>query len=199
MKQLADFDTGKLCGVQTDRGYNQATSSGRPFWSFDPQPQDIDIEDIAAHLSRVCRFNGALRDDVEIYTVAQHCCLVSDHCPTGFKLEGLLHDAAEAYCGDLIKPIKMQLPTWKPMELKIEAVIRRKYDLPPVISPEVKEQDYLAVATEHRDVQTLTAFVDWEHLPTPWPEKVIPWSVMKARSEFLNRFRRLTYGQRHAQ
>lgn len=121
-------DTGELCGPRTDRGYNQTTASGYPFWVLDPRPEDIRIEDIAAHLSRICRFGGALKDDVpnipplrsmvfvETYSVAQHSVLVSRNVHQEFALEALLHDAAEAYVGDVIKPIKLLLepdyPKW---------------------------------------------------------------------------------------
>lgn len=182
------YDTGKLAGAKTDRGYNQSTASGRPFWTADPRPEDINIEDIAAQLSRACRFAGALRDDIDIYTVAQHCCLVSDHCSDEHKLEGLLHDASEAYTGDLIKPIKLQVPGWKKLEQRVDEAIRTKFGLPLTMTPAVKEQDYLAVATEHRDVQTVTGLVDWGVLPTPWPERIEAWSIRRARFEFLARF-----------
>lgn len=120
-------DTKELCGADTGRGFNQTTGSGKPFWSMDPRPEDVRIEDIAAHLSRICRFGGALKDSVtlcedefphggagisakiEIYSVAQHSVLVSYNVPPEYALEGLLHDAAEAYIGDMIKPIKTQL------------------------------------------------------------------------------------------
>ena len=121
------FDTGKLCGVWTPRSYNQTTASGKPFWVADPRPQDIRIQDIAAHLSRLCRFGGALRDDIDHYSVAQHCVLVSWHVPTGFELEGLLHDAAEAYVGDLIKPVKMQVAGFEAVEDRVDAAIRKHF------------------------------------------------------------------------
>lgn len=196
---LAKFDTGKLSGARTRRGWNQSTTSGLPFWLADPKTSDIRIEDIAEHLSRICRFGGALRTDIVHYSVAQHCCLVSDHCPEGFELEGLLHDAAEAYTGDMIKPIKLALDAaapgvWKAIEGRVDRTIRLKYWLPPTISPEVKKQDFLAVATEHRDVQTLTSAVDWGQLPEPWKETIEPWSVFRARAEFANRFWRFYHG-----
>ena len=118
-------DTKELCGADTGRGLNQTTASGKPFWVGDPRPEDVRIEDIAAQLSRICRFGGALKDGYyedwnmgidagtwvhfETYSVAQHCVLVSRNVPPEYALEGLLHDAAEAYIGDMIKPIKSQL------------------------------------------------------------------------------------------
>lgn len=188
--KVSDFDTGKLAGAKTDRGYNQSTALGHAFWSTDPRPSEVDIRDIALQLSRICRFNGALRPDVEIYTVAQHCCLVSDHLPDNLKLEGLLHDAHEAYIGDMIKPIKLQLPaSWKAIESRVEFAVRKKFFLPFKMTPAVKEQDRSAVATEHRDLQYHTGEVDWgDWAKHCWSEKIIPWGVRQAHYEFMQRF-----------
>jgi len=191
---LRKFDTGKLSGKKTERGWNCTTASGFPFWPADPTEDDIRIEDVAIQLARQCRFNGALRHDIEIYSVAQHCCLVHDHCAPSFKLEGLLHDGPEYVIGDLIKPVKLLLPAWKPIENRVEHVFRKKFGLPLTMSPEVKEQDFLAVATEHRDLQVITGLVDWGPLPEPWPEKIEPWGVFRARDEFMKRFEELYHG-----
>jgi hypothetical protein len=193
--KLSDFDTGKLVGAKTDRGYNMTTATGRAFWPADPRPEDVFIEDIAPMLSRQCRFNGAMRSDVEIYTVAQHCCLVSDHLPDELKLEGLLHDAAEAYTGDLIKPIKLMLPGWKAIERDVERAVRNRFNLPPTMTPAVKEQDRRAVATEHRDLQPHTGEVDWgDWEQYCWPEKIMPCSVRHSWDAFMVRYWKLSGG-----
>ncbi len=187
--KLSDFNTAALTGRKTDRGYNQTTASGHAFWSLDPRLEDIWIEDIAWQLARQCRFNGALREGIEIYTIAQHSCLVSDHCPDKFKLEGLLHDAAEAYIGDMIKPIKLQLPGWKAIETRVDAKIRERFGLPRMMAPAVKAQDRAAVATEHRDLQLHTGEVDWgDWKQYCWPQIIQPWNVYRSYAEFKRRF-----------
>lgn len=55
------------------------------------------IMSIAAALSHINRFNGHQGQ----YNVAQHCVLVSRMLPDEWKLSGLLHDATEAYLGDV--------------------------------------------------------------------------------------------------
>ena len=61
------FDTQELCGrLDPTRKFNMNTCSGLPVWPADPRPEDIRIEDIAGALSRVCRFNGHLKDDVVV-------------------------------------------------------------------------------------------------------------------------------------
>ena len=133
-------DTQELCGAKTSRGFNQTTAHGRAFYALDPRPEEVFIDDIAAQLSRICRFGGALKEHVDLewaewgrnrgtwnyschahesgedvrviaetYSVAQHSVLVADNVPEPYKLRALLHDAAEAYVGDVIKPIKAAL------------------------------------------------------------------------------------------
>lgn len=88
------------------------TVSGRRIHLLDFKPTDLDIEDIAHHLSMTCRFGGAVE---RWYSNAQHSLLVSDLCgflPTAVDVErlarlaGLLHDAPEAYIQDLARPTK---------------------------------------------------------------------------------------------
>src|SRR5205085_1920126 len=78
--------------------------TGTRFWPEDPSPRDVDIRDIAHGLARINRFNGRIKYDH--YSVAQHSVLVSRLLPPPYKLFGLLHDAGEAYLGDLITPVK---------------------------------------------------------------------------------------------
>src|SRR5574342_1090607 len=79
------------------------TYTGRLFWPLSPRLEDINILDICHALSNQTRFTGHTR---EFYSVAQHSCLVSDLLPEKFKLDGLLHDASEAYLMDLARPVK---------------------------------------------------------------------------------------------
>ncbi|WP_342082428.1 helix-turn-helix domain-containing protein, partial [Escherichia coli] len=58
----------------------------------------------------------------------------------------LMHDATEAYCQDIPAPLKRLLPDYKRMEEKIDAVIREKYGLPPVMSTPVKYADLIMLA-----------------------------------------------------
>ena len=193
---IRQYDTGKLAGSKTERGFNQSTASGRAFWCFDPDPGEIRVYDMAAQLSRLCRFNGAIRDDIDLYSVAQHCCLVSDHLSPELKFEGLLHDAHEAYIGDMIKPMKMNLnlaavegDPWKRIEARVERAVRCRFGLPRTMTPAVKEQDWHAFPTEVRDICPAMLGVDHGNMPTPWPEKIEPWDRRRAFHEFMARFR----------
>lgn len=190
------LDTANLCGDKNHRGYNQNTASGKPFWACDPRPEDIRITDIAAQLARVCRFGGALRDDVEHYSVAQHSVLVSLNVPAEYALEGLLHDAAEAYTGDMLKPLKHALPDFERLSNNIEAVIRKKFGLPPEKSPCIREADYRAVLTERRDLLPPKMTTDWGVARAePWEHCISAWPSRKARYKFFERFIELTGGR----
>jgi hypothetical protein len=83
--------------------YPVVTASGRLVDLAHPDLDSICVEDIAHALSHLCRYSGMVR---EFYSVAQHCVLVSHHpAVQGYELEALLHDAAEAYTGDLTVPM----------------------------------------------------------------------------------------------
>lgn len=83
---------------------------------LDISMSQIRIEDIAHALSLQCRYNGHCK---EFYSVAQHSVQVCDFLDFGnprIRLFGLLHDAAEAYLGDMIKPLKEEIPLYKEYE-----------------------------------------------------------------------------------
>lgn len=134
------------------------TRSGRHFDFADPQPDQIDIIDIAWGLSKECRFAGQC---LGFYSVAQHSELASHIVPAEFALEALLHDASEAYCKDIPMPLKAMLPDYKRIEQRVDHAIRAVFGLPPVCSPEVKRADLILLATERRDLMPLD--------PEPWP------------------------------
>lgn len=178
------------CGHLTDRGYNTTTSSGGRLYPKDLREEDVNIVDIAEHLSRICRFGGALRCGVEFYSVAQHSVLVSRVVPEQYALEGLLHDAAEATTGfgDIVKPVKLMFPDVSAFEDKHDAVIRRKFGLPEKMSPCVKEADIRMVWTEKRDLLAEHSATDWGAPIEPYPEVIEPLLPFAARELFIRRF-----------
>ena len=88
---------------ETDRGPWIPTFIGHQFHPYDPRPDEVDIADIAHALANLCRFNGHTSD---FFSVAQHSVLVSEKASDCLKLPALLHDAAEAYIGDMSGPLK---------------------------------------------------------------------------------------------
>ncbi|MFA5286352.1 MAG: hypothetical protein WC347_12205, partial [Smithellaceae bacterium] len=75
------------------------TFSGIAFDLLNPKPEMILLEDIIHSLALINRFNGAA---IFPYSVAQHSLYVASLLPSELKLHGLLHDAAEAYVGDMV-------------------------------------------------------------------------------------------------
>lgn len=77
--------------------------SGKMLDLSNPAYEDVDIDDIAHGLSNICRFNGSCP---RFYSVAEHSILVSMMVPKPMAAVALLHDAHEAYIGDIVTPVK---------------------------------------------------------------------------------------------
>lgn len=70
----------------------------------DLRVEDIDLHSIATSLSRLCRFNGHGRC---FYSVAQHSIDVAHRISDPkLRIYGLIHDAHEAFIGDIATPVK---------------------------------------------------------------------------------------------
>jgi hypothetical protein len=100
------------------------TVSGKFVDPVNPDPKSIDINDIAWSLSRMARFAGHTITSVP-YTVGQHSIFVAqmiydNRDDPSLALYGLLHDAAEAYIGDIPSPVK-KIDTFKEYIDKIES------------------------------------------------------------------------------
>jgi 5'-deoxynucleotidase YfbR-like HD superfamily hydrolase len=173
------------------------TVSGRRFNPLEPDPDEIDIGDIARALSNQCRFGGHART---YYSVAQHSCLASDLVADRggdreAALWALLHDASEAYLVDLPHPLKHRSELgrlYAAVEDTLQEAICGRFGLPVDPPPFVKEVDRALLATERRDV----ASIAWH-----WPEldgfepldlEIEPWAPDRAMDEFLARFERLS-------
>jgi hypothetical protein len=107
------------------------TYTGKKFYPLDPRPEDICLEDIAHALSYINRFNGHTNDP---YSVATHSLNVEYRiAEQGYnfltRLHGLLHDAAEAYCCDIPRPLKQLLPGYKEIETNIMDAIYKHFGL----------------------------------------------------------------------
>src|SRR5579872_2947230 len=89
------------------------TASGLEFPLFEPRLDAINIEDIAHGLSMICRFTGQC---ARFYSVAEHSVHVSHLVPREDAAWGLLHDAAEAYLGDVASPLKKHLKLTAPAQ-----------------------------------------------------------------------------------
>ena len=168
------------------------TRGGHTFDFTDPSSNVIDIHDIAHALSQLCRFTGHTR---EFYSVAQHCVMVSLIVPPELALAGLLHDAAEAYLGDVSSPLKQMLPDYKAIEESVETAVLASVGISLPLDPRVKVADLIMLATEKRDLFCEKIRQEkWAVLAGVGPliQPIRAWSAPKARIMFLNRYWELT-------
>ncbi len=116
--------------------------SGRYFDLADPKPDQFTIEDIALALSNICRFGG---HTPKFYSVAEH----SINCSKAANREGhcdyvqaacLMHDATEAFIGDMVKPLKIMMPGYQELEARIMIVIGEKWGIDFVAAHEVVDE-----------------------------------------------------------
>jgi len=107
------------------------TFSGIQFRFNNPTPEMFSIEDIAHALSMLCRYNGHVK---RFYTVAEHSVLMAYWMrDRGYSkaevFTALMHDCAEAYIGDMARPVKATMPRFKELERTIELVAAEKFPL----------------------------------------------------------------------
>lgn len=123
------------------------TRSGKRVSVQNPQPDQFDIKDIAYALSNTCRFNGHCAG---FYSVAEHSVAVALRLPRELRLAGLLHDATEAYLGDIPSPIKQFLPDYKVIEERFENALNAEFSLrlDAADVAAIKEADVDALFTE---------------------------------------------------
>lgn len=167
--------------------------SGRYFDFLDPQPDQFTLDDIAGALSKICRF-GAQCD--YFYSVAEH----SIHCaeqaakdglPLDTQIAVLMHDATEAFCGDMVKPLKVMLPEYSEVERRVEAVIAEKF----LIDFErercsIREIDHAMLIAERLELFSRDN-VEWtgEREVRKLAVKFIRWSPAAAELHFLKKCR----------
>ena len=166
------------------------TCSGEDFSFINPDAYRFDIETIAHALSNLCRFTGHTS---AFYSVAQHSVLVSRLVPREMRLAGLLHDATEAFVGDMTKPLKDMFPEFRRIEKNIGAAICRQYSIPFPLPQEIKQADLILLATEQRDLMPRVN-MQWSYLEgvEPLKETIIPWPPALAKEQFLARFHALS-------
>ena len=166
------------------------TYTGKKFRPLTPDPDAIDIRDIAHALAMSARFGGMTRT---FYSVAEHSVRVSLICSAKDALAGLLHDASEAYLKDIPQPVKHQdaAEFYRLAEGQLQAAIYERFGLSPNEPASVKRADLVMVHTEGRDLFPAGAHVTWldEGMAQPTTLKPLDWRA--AEAWFLERFRAL--------
>lgn len=186
------------------------TYGGAQYWPLEPRSSEVEITDIARHLSMLCRFTGAC--DV-FYSVAEHSVHVSYvvesfMAPTGggtisFILRALLHDAAEAYCNDIARPVKRSIQGYDEIEGLNEAAIFERFGLPginPTAQKILKQADNAMLLAETAVLMKAPP-VAWNPVDVPefmhhLAQSRVPnahrWNPYRSEMTFLQRFHELT-------
>jgi uncharacterized protein len=186
----------------------QLMLSGRRLDLLDPQPEDIEAEDIARGLSRVARWNGQTKG-MHSFSVAQHSLLVESifnslnpQADQKDMLAALLHDAPEYVVGDMISPFKAVIGgDYKAVEKRLLAAIHKRFNIPAEspasLMAEIKNAD--GVAAYHEAV-TLAGFNEQDALSifgappqdiSVQKDLLEPMPSEKAKTVFLDRLSRL--------
>jgi len=158
------------------------------------RPEDVDIHDIAWALSQQCRYSGHTEFH---YSVAQHSVLVSRLLPRAFKLDGLMHDASEAYLQDVARPLKQDPyfgKAYRGAEARVQRVIVEVYGLTWPEPPEVKLMDTRILHPERATLLPNAIVGRWDPTIEATPAvdvRIERWTPERARREFLLRYDRL--------
>ena len=147
------------------------TYSGHKLDLLNPDPACIDIKDIARGLSMQCRYNGQVK---EFYSVAEHSMQVMEQLPKKLKIYGLLHDAAEAYIGDIVSPLKRQISGLYMTEADIMCAVCKRFDLDFYIMQSL-EVEYADLSVAKKEAETILShdpIDDW-HKDFPDPKQPV--------------------------
>lgn len=169
------------------------TFSGGTIAPHRPTAGDIAIEDIAHALSMLCRFGGHVR---EFYSVAQHSVLASRCVPREDALWALLHDASEAYLGDVVTPVKhlSALNGYRAVEALLQQTIYHAFGLAGDEPESVKRADQGLVLIEAEALLTGgagPAFDTIRQTVTRPTVRIVPVAQAVAERSFLKRFHEL--------
>lgn len=165
------------------------TYTGVRFSLSAPQPEDVCVEDVAHSLAYQCRYNGHIR---EFYSVAEHSChvhdlLVREGHRDQVAFSGLMHDATEAYVGDLPAPLKSILPDYKRVEYLVWDAVTVAFGMQLTLPVRVRELDRLMVLAEKKRLK-FDSDHDWG-IDGDVPDVHIEcWGPQEAKTQFALRF-----------
>jgi hypothetical protein len=186
------------------------TISGKAFDLSNPDPRLVDFEaDVAPALAKLARFTGHTLGDIG-YSVAQHCVLGAESLLEATGSERLaalflLHDAHEAYIGDIPTPVVQTLgemftdgigPEVALLKWRIDAAIFEAAGVPMPTDAEhalIKRHD-TAMMNAERAVLKLPAPRSWgaeiDAVPAARVQTIRPWRSDVAADEWMHTFER---------
>ena len=186
-------DSDRIFDIQNPEQRYMETGEGMYYYPLIPVYSDPpDIGMIAASLAKTARFNG----HGKFYSVAEHSCIMADI--SNYPFTALMHDAPEAFLGDVIRPVKVLLNKFKYCEelcFEYLADYYREHFLYP-LPDEVERLDNLMVYNE--GIKMGKRVENWgfkdkdciENNPS-LQKRIKFWDYKKAEKEFIKRFNRL--------
>jgi hypothetical protein len=164
--------------------------SGEILDIFNPNPINIDLIDIGWGLANQIRFGGQC---LFPYSVGQHSVLLSRMVPEHLAAVALMHDAAEAYVGDIITPLKKLMPEFEVAEHKILRVVFEKFStfyhpLDFGLMEEFKTYDLQICWHEANTLQPYQTWTkDREVCPEIKSHRILQWTPEETRRAFFER------------
>ncbi len=178
--------SGAVAGVEPVRSRIQ-TYSGRWFDFRSFAPGDFHLEDIAWALSMQCRYNGMTH---RFYSVAEHSVIVSTHVAPAHARHALLHDAAEAYMGDIVSPLKQLMPEFTAIEARMESAIFERFGVA-ITTASAADVKFIDEAVYHDECWALLCD---PRMSSPGPQlhtTIASLQPSQAREVFVSRFLKL--------
>jgi hypothetical protein len=177
------------------------THSGRAVDLLHPDPATILIEDVAIALSRICRYTGHVP-----LSVAQHSVLCAEQAPPALAYEALMHDAHEAFMGDIASPIKAviravfreQVPCRaiadpiQRLDRALRRAVAEAFGLEPDEPEGIREIDLRMCQTER--LQGFQHKLEWQpsiEAQESYPIVIEPWDEILAKCRFLDLYYQL--------
>jgi uncharacterized protein len=175
------------------------TFSGKQVDFINPDPEQLCIEDIAHALAHTCRYTGHTQ---YFYSTAEHSIILVNYIWSnlGYSKQDqftmLMHDAAEAFLGDISSPLKALLPDYKKIEKNFEKVLANKFGFEYPLPDRLKQLDKRIILDE---VKYLFAesVGNWEHDDyEPLNVEIAGLSPDQAKRKFLYMFHNLKHLRR---
>ena len=175
----------------TQPKYAISTWDGQFFDYNNPEKYDYDIETIAHSLSNLCRYGGHSN---RFYSVAEHSILVSEVVPPELALCGLLHDASEAFVGDMPSPLKAMCKSYRTIEERVQKSIADKFGLPYPFPHEVHVADKMLYKAEREQIAPVQDNIWYTDIPAAdvYIRGYVP---NKAAKLFMDRYEELVDGK----
>jgi 5'-deoxynucleotidase YfbR-like HD superfamily hydrolase len=173
-----------------------ATVTGKKFFLLSPKLEDIDIQDIAHALAMQCRWTGHTKFH---YSIAQHSYYCSFLGPESEAFDRLMHDASEAYIGDLNRPLKHYTEAgiaYRRQEAVIQRAIAERFGFSIIEPISVKIADNMMLYAEKNQIMNIrfeaSDYQGGTKIDTTAADVIIErWSPEQAKQMFLNRFEEL--------